>query len=102
VIVRIVRFRSGLKDEDVVSAFESRTARYRDVDGLRQKYYLRFPQTGEFGAVYVWDSQKALDRFHESELARSIPDVYRVDGEARGEVAEVLLSLHPDAGRTGG
>jgi heme-degrading monooxygenase HmoA len=101
VIVRIVRFRSGLQDEDVLSAFESRSARYRDVEGLRQKYYLRFPQTGEFGAVYVWESQRALDQFNESELARSIPDVYRVDGAPGGESGDVILSLYPDAGSTG-
>lgn len=101
-IVRIVRFRSGLKDEDVMSAFESRSPRYREVEGLVQKYYLRFPQTGEFGAVYVWDSQSALDRFNASALARSIPEVYRVEGAPSGEVAEVMLALHPEGQPTGG
>lgn len=95
-IVRIVRFRSGLSDPDVLSTYQDRSARYRKVPGLRQKYYLRFPETGEYGAVYVWDSREALDRFHGSDLARTIPDTYRVEGAPRGELAEVVLTLHPE------
>jgi heme-degrading monooxygenase HmoA len=96
VIVRIVRFRSGPEDSAVVSAFAGRARRYREVKGLRQKYYLRFPETGEYGAVYVWDSRRALEDFNRSELARSIPEVYRVEGAPQGEVAEILLTLRGD------
>jgi heme-degrading monooxygenase HmoA len=98
VIVRIVRFRSRLSDAEVRSSFEARSSRYREVPGLRQKYYLRFPGTGEHGAVYVWDSQEALDRFLSSDLARSIPAVYQVDGTSRSEIAEVVLALRAEAG----
>jgi heme-degrading monooxygenase HmoA len=94
VIVRIVRFRSGLTDSEVARAFEERSARYRQVKGLRQKYYLRFGETGEWGAVYVWDSAAALDDFNRSELARSIPETYRVAGDKHGETAEVVLALY--------
>lgn len=79
-IARILNFKSAVKDEDLVSAFESRSSRYREVEGLVQKHNLGFPQTGECRAVYVWDSHDTLDRFNASELAQSIPDVYRVEG----------------------
>jgi heme-degrading monooxygenase HmoA len=98
VIVRIVRFKSGLSDAEVLAAFEARSPRYRDVPGLRQKYYLRYPETGEHGAVYVWESREALEAFNRSDLGRSISDVYRVGGTRRGETAEVVLALRGQDG----
>lgn len=79
--------------------FEARAPKYRAVSGLTQKYYLGFPETGEYGAVYVWDSSESLQEFRESELARSIPDVYQVEGSPQVEVAEVILVLHTELER---
>jgi hypothetical protein len=64
--------------------------------GLAQKYYLRYPATGEHGAVYVWESQEALEAFHESELARTIPDVYQVQGTPEFQMGEVVMLLRKD------
>lgn len=94
-IVSIVRFRSRLSDEDVRARFEQRAQRYREVPGLSEKIYLRFPDTGEWGAVYVWDSEQSLARFRESELAKSIPSAYEVEGDARTELADVALVVQP-------
>jgi len=96
VIAQVVRFKSSLRDEEVRSTFEARAPRYRTVPGLRQKIYLRFPDTGEYGAVYLWNSIQSLSEFRESELARTIPSAYRVDGPPQVELAEVLLILHED------
>jgi heme-degrading monooxygenase HmoA len=96
-IVRIVRFRSRLSEEKVLSTYRDRSARYRKVPGLRQKYYLHFPETSEYGAVYVWDSPEALSQFNDSDLARTIPDAYQVEGTPGTESAEVVLALHPEA-----
>jgi heme-degrading monooxygenase HmoA len=92
-VVQIVRFRSALSDEEVLKLYGARAPRYRSVAGLVQKYYLRYPETGEHGAVYVWESQAALAAFRESDLARSIGDAYRVQGEKRVEPAEVVMVL---------
>jgi heme-degrading monooxygenase HmoA len=97
VIVSLGRFRSGLADEDVQKTFEERADRYRQVPGLIEKLYLRYPETGEFGAVFVWESEDALARFQESELATSIPGAYRVESASRIEVAEVCLVVKPGA-----
>lgn len=101
-IVRIVRFTSGLSDEEVRATYEERAPRYRAVPGLLQKYYLRFPETGEHGAVYIWESEEALEAFGRSELAHTIPDVYRVQGSPSGEVAGVVMVLHPSLERATG
>ena len=95
-VVSIVRFTSKLSADEVQAKFEDRADSYRQVPGLVEKIYLRFRDTGEFGAVYVWESDDALARFRESELARSIPEAYRVEGAAKIELADVSLVVRPD------
>jgi heme-degrading monooxygenase HmoA len=97
VIVSLVRFTSRLSAEEVQAAFEDRADRYRSVPGLMEKIYLRFRDSGEFGAVYVWDSEESLARFKESDLARSIAETYEVDGAPSSELAEVTLLIRPRA-----
>jgi heme-degrading monooxygenase HmoA len=99
-IVQIVRFQSGLTDEEVLATYEARAPRYRALPGLVQKYYLRFPATGEHGAVYLWESESAMREFRDSELGRTIREAYAVRGEPDVRVGEVVMTLHPDAGPT--
>jgi heme-degrading monooxygenase HmoA len=91
VIVSIVRFRSRLPDGAVPARFQQRVERYQEVPGLIEKIYLRFRDTGEWGAVYVWESEESLAEFRTSELAQSIPSTYEVEGDARTELADVML-----------
>jgi hypothetical protein len=65
VVVSVVRFRSMLSDDEVQEAFERRAERYRRAPGLVQKIYLRFRETGEFGAIYVWETEESLREFRE-------------------------------------
>jgi len=92
-IVHIVRFKSALPEQDVAEIFRARSDRYRQVPGLIQKYYLRY-DSGEHGAVYVWESREALAAFRVSDLGRSIANVYRIEGEKVMAEADVLLTLH--------
>ncbi len=94
-LVQIVRFKSALSDQDVMKTYRARSERYRALPGLRQKYYIKF-SSGEHGAVYLWDSADALKRFKDSELARSIPDAYRVEGAPDVRVGEIVMVLRPD------
>src|SRR5689334_4697076 len=66
VIVSVVRFNSLLPAEEVVERFRARADGYRNLPGLVQKIYLRFRETGEFGAVYLWESEAAYQRFRET------------------------------------
>jgi heme-degrading monooxygenase HmoA len=92
-IVQIVRFKSMLSDEDVLNKYEERSVRYREIKGLLQKYYLKYRDTGEHGAVYVWKSEEDMQSFRQSELYLTIPDVYKVSGDSNFEVADVVLLL---------
>jgi hypothetical protein len=95
VLVQIVRYRSGLSDDDVRATVESRAPEYMAVAGLVQKYYLRFPERGEHGGVYLWASGESYQAFRESELARTISGAYRVEGTPHVEIAAVSKVLHP-------
>jgi hypothetical protein len=96
-IMYIGRFRSRLSDEQVQAMFEERAPRYLEVPGLVEKLYLRFRETGEWGAAYVFDSEESLERFRESDLAASIPSAYEMDGAAQAELADVALLVEPGA-----
>jgi heme-degrading monooxygenase HmoA len=95
-IVQIVRFKSGMTDEGVIETYNARASQYRDLKDLRQKYYLRFPETGEHGAVYLWESEAALEAFHESALAQTIPSAYQVQGTPDIRTAELVMTLRPE------
>ena len=95
-IVSLVRFKSKLSDDAVQATFEERADRYRTVPGLAEKIYLRFRESAQFGAVYVWESEKALMDFRESELARTIPDAYQVVEAPLVELADVRLVMRQE------
>jgi heme-degrading monooxygenase HmoA len=90
-IASLVRFRSDLIDDEVQRTFDERADRYREVPGLLEKIYLQFRESGEYGALYVWDSEQSLAAFRETELARTIPAAYRVTEPPRSELADVRL-----------
>ena len=50
-IVSLVRFRSALSDDEFQATFEDRADGYLSVPGLVEKIYLRYRETGEYGAV---------------------------------------------------
>ncbi len=97
-IVQAVKFRSGLPEEEVWKVAEQRAVEFRKLKGLVQKYYLKDTQTGEITGMYFWDSMESLKQFRESELARTIPEAYKVMGQPRVETSEVRLILRPEAG----
>ena len=43
--------------------------------------------------VYLWDSAESLAAFRESDLAKTIPDAYRVVEPPAVEVGDVLFPL---------
>jgi hypothetical protein len=92
-VVQIVRFKSGLPDEEVVKVYEARAPRYRALKGLVQKYYLKYAGTGEHGAVYLWESEAALKDFQELDLCRTIPSAYQVQGAPDIQTAELVMTL---------
>jgi heme-degrading monooxygenase HmoA len=95
-IMQFVRFRSGLSEDDVLKLMEARAPQYRELPGLLQKYYVRDNRNGGFGGIYIWKSEEALQEFRQSELARSIPEVFQVAGQPDVEQFDVLVVLRPE------
>ena len=104
--ILLVKFHSGLPDDEVLQLLEERLPQFRAVPGLLQKYYAREPATGDYVGVYLFDSEASLLRYRNSELAGSIPGLYRVQETPRREVLELLFPLRggltPGPARSGG
>jgi hypothetical protein len=94
-LVQIVRYRTALSDDEVRETLEARAPDYLAVPGLVQKYYVRFPTTGEHGGVYLWASRASFADFRGSALARTLSDAYRVTEGPDVELADVSKVLHP-------
>ncbi len=92
-VIQFVKFKSGLADEKVLQTQQDRAPQFRALPGLIQKYYYRDPKTGEYGAVFLWDSHESLRAFRESELARTIPIAYEVEAPPRIEILDVIFAL---------
>ncbi len=76
-IIQIVKFRSALSEAEIRQVMEERAPQFRALAGLLQKYYMRDNQTGEVGAVYIWDSEESLREYRQSDLARTIASAYK-------------------------
>ena len=92
-LIVLVRFRSPLSLDEVMSVARERAPEFRALSGLQQKYYVQDAETGEYGGLYLWESPEALAEYRESELRASIAAAYRTDDEPRVEVLRVLEPL---------
>ena len=95
-VIQVVKLRSGLPHEEVYRLMDERVPAFRQVPGLRQKYFCRETATGDVVGVYVWDTKDALHRYRQSDFARSTPAAYQVDGQPRIEVFDVLFPLRAE------
>src|SRR5205085_10656261 len=97
--ILLVKFQSGLSHAEVVRNLEERLPLFRAVPGLIQKYYARETATGDYVGVYLFESEQALRDYRASEVARSIPGVYQVQGAPRIEEFELLFPTCDPPGR---
>ncbi len=45
---------------------------FKQVPGLKQKYFLTDPKTGKAGGIYIFESQEALDKYLQSDVWRDV------------------------------
>lgn len=95
-IIQVVRFESRHSYDEVMDRFEERSDRYRQVPGLLQKYYVHYPETDEYGGMYVWESADALQQWKESNLSGTLVETYQIRNEPQREIVDVMLVLHAD------
>lgn len=92
-LVLLVKFKSPLSLDEAMAIANERADEFRALTGLTQKHYLQDFGSGEFAGLYLWDSPEAFNEFRESELRASIASSYKVEGEPRIEVFNVLKTL---------
>ena len=88
-VVMVVKFRSRLPDAELERRYRERMPEFRELPGLVQRYYVRDASSGEWGGVYLRDSEESVRSHSESELRRSIAAVYEVEGASRVEMLTV-------------
>lgn len=95
--ILLVRFKTSLSLDEVMHVANERAPEFRALAGLQQKYYLADAATGEVAGLYLWDSEKSLAEYRESELRASIAKAYKTEGAPRVEVYKVLMPLREGA-----
>ena len=100
-LILTVKFRSGLAESEVQQLLQQRLPAVSVAPGLLQKYYTREASTGDYVGVHVFDSEESLELYRNSELSRSLPLAYRITGQPRVEVLEVLFQLRPEVEESG-
>ena len=68
---------------------------FKKVPGLKQKYFVADPKTGEAGGIYTFENQEALDAYLKSDVWRDVV-VANAKGEPKVETFVVLATT--DAG----
>lgn len=89
-VVMIVRFQSRLSGDEIKRRYPERMPEFRVVPGLVQKYYIYDESSNEWGGIYVWDSEESAQAYLESDLRKTIPATYEVEGTPRVERLEVF------------
>ena len=96
-IIQYINFKSELSEEEILRIAKERKSQFRAISGLVQKYYVKGDQPGHYGGVYIWDSVESLQDYRMSDLAASIPNVYKIIGKPKVEILDVLFQLREAA-----
>jgi Putative mono-oxygenase ydhR len=77
-ITAIVQFKlpQPVSLEEAARMFESTAPKYRNLPGLIRKYYLRAPDGGTAGGVYLWESQAAAEKVYNTEWRERVTALY--------------------------
>ena len=91
--VVFVTMETELDQEELEETLHDRAERFREVDGLVQKFYLQNHETGRVGGFYVFDSEESRDEYLASDLRATIGEAYAVKGEPDVSMFHLLFPL---------
>ena len=69
-----ITFESELGLELIEARFRARAQKFRDMDGLLQKFYVHDEGSGRVGGIYVFDSEASRDALFESDIHAKLRD----------------------------
>jgi len=91
-----ITYDSGLPAEAVDALFRERAGKYREMDGLLQKFYTVDEERGRVGGVYVFETAAARDALFDSDVHASLREAYDAR-DVEIDSAHVLFPLHEAA-----
>lgn len=97
-LILFVSFKTPLSLDAVMRIANERAPEFQALAGLKQKYYVQDPETGEICGLYIWESAEAFDAYRNSELRKTIAAAYQAQGEPRVELFNVLKTLREAPG----
>ncbi|MFB6188905.1 MAG: YdhR family protein [Halapricum sp.] len=74
----LITYESELDVDEIDALFRERSRKYREMDGLLQKFYLHDEESGRVGGIYVFDSEASRDKLFESDIHASLREAYKV------------------------
>ena len=92
-LATVVRFRWLLPKDEVTRRYQKRFLEFRQLPGLVQKFYVYDESTEEWGGIYQGDSKESAQQYLASDLRKSIPAAYEVDGTPRVDMLSVIEFL---------
>lgn len=92
-ILQFVKLKSDLSEEELLNTALDRKPQFEEIPGLLQKYYVKIDDSGRYGGMYIWDSKESMLAFRETELAKSIPQAYKVVEAPEIEILDILFQL---------
>ncbi len=92
-ILQIIKLKSNLPEEELLRRAKEREPQFKAIPGLLQKYYVKMGEHGQYGGVYVWETQEALNAYRQSNLATSIPEAYEITEAPSIEVLDIIFQL---------
>jgi len=97
VMLVVSGLKSKLPREEMERRYKERLPRFRDVEGLLQKYYAYDEVSGEWAGIYLWDSDESLARYLDSDLRKTIASAYELTGPPRIERFPIVDRLRDRA-----
>ena len=92
-ILQIIKLKSNLPEEELLIKAKERESQFKNIPGLLQKYYVKTGQSGQYGGIYIWESQESLNAYQKSDLAKSIPEAYEIVEAPNIEMMDILFQL---------
>lgn len=86
-------FESELSSEEVERTMRQRAEKFREVDGLVQKYFVHDQENGRYGACFIFDSAESRDAYFASDLSAGVGEAYAVTGTPDVTTARLLFPL---------
>jgi heme-degrading monooxygenase HmoA len=92
-ILQIIKLKSNLPEEELLIKAKEREPQFKNIPGLLQKYYVKTDQPGQYGGIYIWESQESLNAYRASDLAKSIPEAYEIVEAPNIEMMDIIFQL---------